>query len=49
MNGSPTIYVKFVLFEFDNNDFWSSWANRFNLTRDGFSIFTAKIPAFFTN
>ena len=22
--------ISFVLFEFDNNDFWSSWANRFN-------------------
>lgn len=22
--------INFVLFEFDNNDFWSSWANRFN-------------------
>ena len=23
--------INFVLFEFDNNDFWSSWANRFNI------------------
>lgn len=24
--------INFVLFEFDNNDFWSSWANRFNVS-----------------
>ncbi len=26
-----TDMINFILFEYDNNDFWSSWANRFNL------------------